>query len=198
VNLPSTAIAVVHRSDGSGTTYIWANYLAKVSPQWATQVGVATSVEWPTGIGGKGNEGVAGNVKQTVGGIGYVEYAYVKQNNLTFTRMINSDGAVVTPTADAFQAASAKADWAHAVGFNLMLTNQHGKASWPIAGATFILVYKNPPDANAQKGALSFFKWAFQNGDAIAKSVDYVPLPEATKDAIFKSWKDNIVPASVP
>lgn len=198
VNLPSTAIAVVHRSDGSGTTYIWANYLAKVSPQWATQVGVATSVEWPTGIGGKGNEGVAGNVKQTVGGIGYVEYAYVKQNNLTFTRMINSAGATVTPTAAAFQAASAKADWVHAVGFNLMLTNQPGAASWPIAGATFILVYKKPDNAGQEKEALKFFKWAFENGDDIAKSVDYVPLPQATKNAIYKSWHDNIEAAAVP
>jgi phosphate transport system substrate-binding protein len=198
VNLPSTAIAVVHRSDGSGTTYIFANYLAKVSPQWATQVGVATSVDWPAGLGGKGNEGVAGDVKQTVGGIGYVEYAYVLQNRMTYTRMINRDGATISPTASAFQAASAKADWVHAVGFNLMLTNQTGKESWPIAGATFILVYKKPDNAANEKAALSFFKWAFQNGDDIAKSVDYVPLPQATKDAIFKSWHENIDPAAVP
>ena len=137
-------------------------------------------------------------MKQTVGGIGYVEYAYVKQNNLTFTRMINSAGATVTPTAAAFQAASAKADWVHAVGFNLMLTNQPGAASWPIAGATFILVYKKPDNAGQEKEALKFFKWAFENGDDIAKSVDYVPLPQATKNAIYKSWHDNIDAAAVP
>ena len=198
VNLPATAIAVVHRSDGSGTTYIFTNYLSKVSPAWANTVGTATAVEWPVGIGAKGSEGVAGNVKQTVGGIGYVEYAYIKQNNQTYTRMINRDGATVSPTAAAFQAASAKADWVHAVGFNLMLTNQAGQDSWPIAGATFVLVYKNPPDANAQKEALKFFRWGFQNGDSLAQGLDYVPLPQSTKDAIFKSWKDNIVPASVP
>ncbi|HEV2562087.1 MAG TPA: phosphate ABC transporter substrate-binding protein PstS [Rhizomicrobium sp.] len=198
VNLPATAIAVVHRSDGSGTTYIFTNYLSKVSPAWATNVGTATAVEWPVGIGAKGSEGVAGNVKQTVGGIGYVEYAYIKQNNQTYTRMINRDGATVSPTAEAFQAASAKADWKHAVGFNLMLTNQSGKDSWPIAGATFVLVYKNPPDANAQKEALKFFRWGYQNGDSLAAGLDYVPLPQTTKDAILKSWKDNIVPASVP
>ncbi|HEY1836895.1 MAG TPA: phosphate ABC transporter substrate-binding protein PstS [Rhizomicrobium sp.] len=198
VNLPATAIAVVHRSDGSGTTYIWANYLSKVSPQWASQVGAATAVDWPVGIGGKGNEGVAGSVRQTVGAIGYVEYAYVKQNNLTFTRMINRDGATVAPTAAAFQAASAKADWSHAVGFNLMLTNQPGAQSWPVAGATFILVYKKPDNAATEKEALGFFKWAFENGDAIARSVDYVPLPQATKEAIFKSWHDSIEAAAVP
>ncbi len=198
LNLPHQAIAIVHRSDGSGTNFIFTDYLSKMNPQWASQVGAATSVQWPAGIGAKGNEGVAGNVKQTSGALGYVEYAYAKQNSLTYVRMINHDGVAVSPTAAAFQAASARTDWAHSKDFYVILTNQPGHDAWPISGATFILVYKNPPDAAAQKEALKFFQWAYQNGDSLAESLDYVPLPQSTKDAIFQSWKANITPASLP
>ncbi|HEX3810574.1 MAG TPA: phosphate ABC transporter substrate-binding protein PstS [Rhizomicrobium sp.] len=197
-NLPHLAVVGVHRSDGSGTNFIFTNYLSKVSPAWASQVGAATSVEWPSGIGAKGNEGVAGNVKQTQGAIGYVEYAYAKQNTLTYLRMINHDGVAVSPTADAFQAASAKTDWAHAPGFYVVLTNQPGHDAWPIAGATFILVYKHPADAAKTKQVLSFFQWAYANGDGMAKSLDYVPLPDSTIQAIDKSWHANIDAAAMP
>jgi phosphate transport system substrate-binding protein len=192
VNLPHLAVVGVHRSDGSGTNFIFTNYLSKKSPEWAANVGAATSVEWPSGIGAKGNEGVACNVKQTKGALGYVEYAYAKQNNLTYVRMINRDGQAVAPTAEAFQAASAKADWAHSKGFYVVLTDQPGKAAWPIAGATFILVYKNPPNAQKTADVLKFFKWAYAEGDKMAAALDYVPLPDSTVAAIAKSWHDNI------
>jgi len=198
LNLPGQAIAVVHRSDGSGTTFIFTNYLSKKSPDWAKQVGASTSVEWPTGIGAKGNEGVAGNVGQTSGSIGYVEYAYAKQNHLNYVRMINKDGVPVSPTAAAFQAAAANADWAHAKDFYVILTDQSGHEAWPIAGATFILVYKKPPDPAATREALKFFKWAYQSGSPLAESLDYVPLPASTTDEIQKSWHDNIDASAVP
>ena len=198
LNLPGQAVAVVHRSDGSGTSFIFTNYLSKKSPGWASQVGAASSVEWQVGIGAKGNEGVAGNVAQTSGSIGYVEYAYAKQNHLTFVRMINKDGVAVSPTAAAFQAAAAKTDWAHAKDFYVVLTDQSGHDSWPIAGATFILVYKQPPDAAATREALKFFKWAYADGAQLAEALDYVPLPTNTVQAIEKSWHDNIAPAAVP
>ena len=198
LNLPAQAIAVVHRSDGSGTTFIFTNYLSKRNPDWAKQVGASTSVEWPTGIGAKGNEGVAGNVGQTSGSIGYVEYAYAKQNHLNYVRMINKDGAPVSPAAEAFQAAAANADWAHAKDFYVILTDQSGKDVWPIAGATFILVYKKPTDPAAQREALKFFKWAYESGSSLAESLDYVPLPAATIQEIQKSWHDNIEASSVP
>src|SRR5262249_29567179 len=178
--LPHLAILGVHRSDGSGTNFIFTNYLSKVSPAWASQVGAATSVEWPSGIGAKGNEGVAENVKQTSGALGYVEYAYAKQNNLTFVRMINHDGVAVSPTAAAFQASAAKTDWAHSPGFYVVLTDQAGHDAWPIAGATFILVYKHPADASRVKDVLNFFKWDYANGSKLAESLDYVPLPDST------------------
>lgn len=198
LNLPSEAIAVVHRSDGSGTTFIFTNYLSKKSQTWASQVGAATSVEWPAGIGAKGNEGVAGNVSQAAGSIGYVEYAYAKQNHLNFVRLKNHDGAVVTPTAAAFQAAAAKADWAHAKDFYVILTDQAGSDAWPIAGATFILVYKKPPDSAATKEALKFFKWAYESGSQLAESLDYVPLPASTIQEVEKSWHDNVEASAVP
>jgi phosphate transport system substrate-binding protein len=198
VSLPHLAIVGVHRSDGSGTNFIFTNYLSKKNQTWATQVGAATSVDWPSGVGAKGNEGVAENVRQATGSLGYVEFAYAKQNHLAYVRMINHDGVPTDPTAEAFQAASAKTDWVHSPGFYVVLTDQPGHDAWPIAGATFILVYKNPGDAAMQKEALKFFKWAYENGDSLAQSLDYVPLPQTTKDAIFKSWHDNIVPASVP
>jgi phosphate transport system substrate-binding protein len=198
LDLPAQAIAVVHRSDGSGTTFIFTNYLSKKNLAWASQVGAATSVEWPAGIGAKGNEGVAGNVAQTAGSIGYVEYAYANQNHLDFVRMINRDGVAVSPTASAFQAAAAKADWAHAKDFYVILTDQPGRDAWPIAGATFILVYKKPPDPAATREALAFFKWAYDNGSQLAESLDYVPLPPVTVQAIEKSWHENIEASAVP
>ena len=197
-NLPHMAIIGVHRSDGSGTNFIFTDYLSKMSPQWASQVGAATSVEWPSGVGAKGNAGVADYVKQTVGSLGYVEYAYVVQNKITYIRMINRDGVAVSPTAAAFQAASAKTDWAHSQAFYVVLTNQPGHDAWPIAGATFILVYKHPADPAKTKQVLTFFKWAYSNGDDMAKSLDYVPLPDSTVNAIYQSWHDNIDAAAVP
>jgi phosphate transport system substrate-binding protein len=186
--LPSDAIAVVHRSDGSGTTFIFTNYLSKVSPTWKEKVGADASVEWPTGIGAKGNEGVANNVVQTKGSIGYVEYAYAKQNKLTFVDMINKDGKAVAPEIKSFQAAAANADWAKSEDFFVILTEQPGAASWPIAGATFILLYAEPQDSAATGEALKFFDWAYKNGDKMAEDLDYVPMPDAIVDLIHKEW----------
>src|SRR5436309_2193086 len=158
--LPSTAIAVVHRSDGSGTTFNFTNYLSKVSPDWKSKVGENTAVEWPVGIGAKGNEGVANNVANTKGSIGYVEYAYAKQNKLTYTKMVNKDGKTVAPTSATFQAAASNANWSSVPGYGVILANQPGAGSWPIAGATFILMYKKPTDPAAAAEALKFFAWA--------------------------------------
>lgn len=188
--LPNTAIAVVHRSDGSGTTFIFANYLSKVSKEWADKVGAAVSVDWPVGIGAKGNEGVAGNVAQTAGSIGYVEYAYAAQNHLAWTRLINRDGKAVSPTMASFQAAAASADWAHADHFYMILTDQPGANTWPIENPTFILFPKNPPNPAAANEALKFFKWAFTNGGKMAEDLDYVPLPQAVVSRIEASWKE--------
>ena len=191
VNLPGQAIAVVHRSDGSGTTFIFSTFLSRISKEWADGVGAATSIDWPVGIGAKGNEGVAGNVAQTAGAIGYVEYAYAKQNHLTFVKMVNKAGKVVAPTVDAFRAAAAGADWAKAAGngFYIILVDQPGEASWPITATTYILVYKQPVDANATGDVLKFFKWAYANGDKAALALDYVPLPDNAIQAITASWK---------
>jgi phosphate transport system substrate-binding protein len=187
VKLPSQAIAVVHRSDGSGTTFIWANYLSKVSATWADRVGFATAVDWPVGIGARGNEGVAQNVAQTSGAIGYVEYAYALVNNLTTTRVINKAGMAVSPNLESFAAAAEGVDW-NVPGFYVVLTDAAGKDSWPIAGATFILVHKNPPDLAATTAALKFFQWAFDKGDEMAKSLDYDPLPDAVVQKVLQSW----------
>jgi phosphate transport system substrate-binding protein len=186
--LPSDAIAVVHRSDGSGTTFIFTNYLSEVSPTWKEKVGADAAVEWPVGIGAKGNEGVANNVVQTKGSIGYVEYAYAKQNKLTFVDMINKDGKAVAPEIASFQAAAANADWAKSEDFFVILTEQPGAGSWPIAGATFILVYQEPQDVAATGEALKFFDWAYKNGDKMAEELDYVPMPDAIVDLIHKEW----------
>jgi phosphate transport system substrate-binding protein len=186
--LPSQAIAVVHRSDGSGTTFIFTNYLIKVSPEWKDKVGNNTAVEWPVGIGAKGNEGVANNVTQAKGSIGYVESAYAKQNNLTVMKMVNKDGKTVAPTPEAFQAAAANADWAGTPGFYVLLTDQPGAASWPIAGATFILFHKQVQDAAAAQEALKFFDWAYANGSKMAQDLDYIPMPAPVVVAIKKLW----------
>jgi phosphate transport system substrate-binding protein len=190
--LPSDAIAIVHRSDGSGTTFIFTDYLAKVSLEWKANVGANTAVEWPAGIGAKGNEGVANNVAQTRGSIGYVEYAYAKQNKLTVTKVVNRDGKAVAPEAAAFQAAAASADWVGTPGFSVILTDEPGAQSWPIAGATFILVPKQPPDAEAAAEALKFFAWAYANGNQMAEALDYVPMPEKVVAAIKKMWATDI------
>ena len=188
VNLPSEAIAVVHRSDGSGTTFIFTNYLSKASKDWADKVGANTSVEWPTGIGAKGNEGVANNVAQTQGSIGYVEFAYAKQNNMRTTNMINKEGRAVAPSSEAFQAAAADADWKNAEGFYLILTDQAGEKTWPIAGATFILMHKKADDPAASAAALKFFDWAYKNGDQMAADLAYVPMPDSVVALIKASW----------
>ncbi len=196
VALPSNAIAVVHRSDGSGTTFIYSDYLAKVSPDWKEKVGTNTSLEWPVGIGAKGNEGVANNVAQTKGAIGYVEYAYAKQNGLTFTKLVNAEGQAVAPTAENFQAAAAGADWAHSDGFYVILTDEPGAKSWPISGATFILVYKKPDDPAATAEALKFFDWAYKNGDAMAEDLAYVPMPDSVVKLIQDTWSSMVLDAN--
>jgi phosphate transport system substrate-binding protein len=190
--LPSQAIVVVHRSDGSGTTFIWTNYLSKVSADWKSKVGANTAVEWPAGIGAKGNEGVANNVLQTNGAIGYVEYAYAKQNKMTFVDMINRDGKRVAPNAASFQAAAANADWANAPGFYQILTDEPGVKSWPIAGATFILMHAAPEDPASAAEALKFFSWAYDKGGKMAEELDYVPLPGAVVALIKKCWAAEI------
>ena len=192
VNLPNLAIAVVERSDGSGTTFIFTNYLSKVSADWKSKVGNNTSVQWPVGIGAKGNEGVAGQTTQTVGAIGYVEYAYVKQNKMIYTKLINKDGKAVEPVASGFEAAAANADWLGTPGFRVILTDEPGAAAWPIAGATFILFPKKPKDAAAASEALKFFSWAYDHGTKMAEELDYVPMPKKVQDTVRKVWKDNI------
>jgi phosphate transport system substrate-binding protein len=194
--LPSQAIALVHRSDGSGTTFIFTNYLSKVSADWKSKVGSNTSVEWPAGIGAKGNEGVANNVSQTKGAIGYVETAYAKQNHLTTTKMVNKDGKVVAATSEAIMAAAAGADWAKAPGFYMILTDSPGAASWPIAGATFILVPKQPQDTAATSEALKFFSWAYKNGGTMASSLDYIPMPDGVVKLIQAKWASEIKDAN--
>lgn len=188
VTLPSQDISVIRRADGSGTSFIFTNYLSKVSEDWKKSVGEGTAVKWPVGLGGKGNEGVSAFVQRLPGSIGYVEYAYAKQNKLTYTQMQNKDGVFVGPDDDTFKAAAAGADWKNE--FYEILTNQPGKQSWPITGATFILVYK--VQANAAKGSevLSFFNWAYTKGDKLAQSLDYVPLPDTTIKLIFDAWKN--------
>ncbi|OAI22611.1 phosphate ABC transporter substrate-binding protein [Methylosinus sp. R-45379] len=194
--LPSAAIAVVHRSDGSGTTFNFTNYLSKVSADWKAKVGENASVEWPVGIGAKGNEGVANNVANTKGAIGYVEYAYAKQNKLTYTKLVNKDGKTVAPTTPTFQAAASNADWANAPGFYQILTDQPGAQSWPITAATFILLPKAPQDTAAAGEALKFFGWAFAKGNKAAEELDYIPLPTNVVALIKKSWTANIKDAS--
>ena len=192
VKLPAQPIAVVRRSDGSGTTFNFTDYLGKVSADWKNKVGVGPAVEWPVGIGAKGNEGVANNVANTKGAIGYVEYAYAKQNNLTFARLVNKDGKTVAPEMASFQAAAANADWAKDKGFYQILTDQPGAGSWPITAATFILMPKQPKDAPAAAEALKFFDWAFANGDKAAEALDYIPMPDNVVGLIRKAWAEEI------
>lgn len=194
VKLPSSAIVVVYRSDGSGTTFVWTDYLSKISRDWKSKVGANTAVQFPVGIGAKGNEGVANNVQQTKGSIGYVEYAYAKQNKLSYSKMINKDGKTVSPELAAFQAAAANADWTSAPGFGVILTEQAGSATWPITSPTFILIHKQPKDPAAAAEALKFFDWAYTKGDKMASDLDYVPMPDKVVELVEKSWA-NIVGA---
>jgi phosphate transport system substrate-binding protein len=190
VKLPAQAIVVVHRSDGSGTTFLFTDYLSKANPDWKSKVGANTAVEWPVGIGAKGNEGVANNVSQTKGSIGYVEYAYAKQNKLSHSKMANKDGKVVDPNSDAFSAAAASADWEGTPGFGVILTDEPGAGSWPIAGATFILIHKKPAKPADAAEALKFFAWAYTKGSKAAEELDYVPMPAKVVTSIQKSWQD--------
>jgi phosphate transport system substrate-binding protein len=192
VNLPAQPIVIVHRSDGSGTTFLFTDYLAKVSPDWKSKVGTNTAVQWPAGLGAKGNEGVANNVAQTKGAIGYVEYAYAKQNKLPYAKLINKDGQAVEPIAETFMAAAASADWTGTPGFGVVLTDEAGAKSWPITGATFILMHKQPKDAAAATEALKFFAWAYAKGDKTALELDYVPMPDNVVEAVQKSWAQEI------
>jgi phosphate transport system substrate-binding protein len=192
LKLPGLPITVVHRADGSGTSFIYTSYLSAKNATWATKVGASDSVDWPTGLGGKGNDGVAAFTKQTIGSIGYVEYAYAKQNHMTYALMQNKAGAFVPPTAEAFGAAAAYADWTKAPGNYLLLIDQPGAKSWPISGATFILVYKSQANAANGKAVLTFFDWAYKNGDAAAEGLDYVTLPPAIKTLIRKEWVEEV------
>jgi phosphate transport system substrate-binding protein len=188
VKLPDSAIAVVHRSDGSGTSFNFTDYLSKVSDDWKAKIGAAPAVEWPTGLAAKGNEGVANTVANTKSAIGYVEYAYAKQNKMTYAKLVNRDGKTVAPTAETFQAAAANADWANAPGFREILTNEKGDKSWPITAATFILIPKAPNDPAAAGEALKFFDWAFKNGAKDAEALDYIPMPDNVVGLIRKAW----------
>ncbi|MER8463845.1 phosphate ABC transporter substrate-binding protein PstS [Mesorhizobium sp. M1396] len=192
LTLPSTAIAVVHRSDGSGTTFNFTNYLVKLSPDWKDKVGSDTAVEWPTGVGAKGSEGVANTVKQTDGGIGYVEYAYAKQNSLSYSKLVNAAGKVVEPSLESFGAAASNADFKGAKNFNVIITNEPGDTSWPIAASTWVLIHKVPDDAAATGEALKFFAWAYKDGKETAKALDYVSIPDSVVDLIKTSWKADI------
>ncbi|WP_421995164.1 phosphate ABC transporter substrate-binding protein PstS [Reyranella sp.] len=194
--LPKQAIVPVRRSDGSGTTYNFAYYLADVSPEWKSKVGVSTALQWPVGIGAKGNEGVANNVANTKGSIGYVEYAYAKQNKLTYTKMMNKAGKSVAPSMAAFQAAAANADWKSQPGYGVILANQPGDQSWPMTAATWILLYKKPQDTASTASALKFFAWSYAKGDKMAEELDYVPMPANVVNDIEKMWSAEIKDAS--
>jgi phosphate transport system substrate-binding protein len=192
LKLPSTAIAPVYRSDGSGTNFLFSDYLSKVSPKFMSSIGANTSVQWPTGIGAKGNEGVANMTTQTDGAIGYVEYAYAKQNKMAYALLTNKAGVAVAPSAESFQAAAANADWVHADSYYLILTDQAGAKSWPITGVSFILAYKQPDDPEVVKEALKFFAWAYKEGGSMAAELDYVPLPPALIAQVKKTWTSEI------
>ncbi len=198
LNLPSRAITVVHRSDGSGTTWIFTNYLDKVSPEWHASVGTDKAVKWPAGVGGKGNEGVAAYVQRLNGSIGYVEFAYALQNKMNAVSLQNNAGVFVAPSMESFQAAAANADWAGTPGFAVVLTNQPGEQSWPITGASFILVYKNQKNAKTVSDMLGFFDWCYQNGGEVAESLDYVPIPAPVVKLVEDAWAREITCGGKP
>ena len=198
VALPNLPITVVHRSDGSGTTFVFTTYLASKAAHWASEVGANDAVKWPVGLGGKGNDGVAAYVKQTPGAIGYVEYAFAKQNNLAYAQLQNKAGKFVPPTAAAFSAAAANANWKAAPGFYLLLLDQPGAEACPITAATFILTPTRPEDPAKAREVLAFFDWAYKNGDAAAVQLDYLPMPAAVKDMVRKSWTKVVGPDGKP
>jgi phosphate transport system substrate-binding protein len=194
LTLPSAPVVIAHRSDGSGTTFNFTDYLSKESDDWKNSVGSDTAVEWPVGVGAKGSEGIANTVKQTQGSIGYVEYAYASQNNLSYAKMVNAAGKTVEPNLETFSAAAANADFANAKNFNLIITNQPGDNSWPIAASTWVLIHTQPDDPVAAGEALKFFDWAYKSGKDQAKALDYVSIPDAVVALIEKSW-DGVVGA---
>jgi len=194
--LPDQDITVVHRSDGSGTTFLWTDFLSKTNADFKTTVGAGTAVKWPAGVGGKGNEGVAANVQRIKGSIGYVEYAYAKKNKMSHTQLQNRDGQFVQPDDETFKAAAAGADWAKTPGMGVVLTNQAGKTSWPITGASFILLHKSQASAERAKEVLKFFDWSYKNGGAMATELDYVAMPPAVIKLVQDSWKANVKDAS--
>jgi phosphate transport system substrate-binding protein len=198
VKIPAMPITVVHRSDGSGTSFLFTSFLSLKSPAWASKVGASDSVQWPVGLGGKGNDGVSAFVKQTTGSIGYVEYAYAKQNHATYALVQNKAGQFPMPVAANFAAAAAGAKWTAAPGNYLLLLDQPGATSWPLTGATFILVYKEQANAEAGASVLRFFDWAYKNGDAAASSLDYVPLPLTVKNLMRKQWAANVMAGGKP
>jgi phosphate transport system substrate-binding protein len=191
VKLPADDITVVHRADGSGTSFLFTDYLSKSNPEFKAKVGAGTAVKWPTGVGGKGNEGVAANVQRIKGAIGYVEWAYAKKNGMPHAQLKNREGAFLQPSLESFKAAAANADWAKTPGFAVVLTDQPGKTSWPITGASFILMHKVQDPARG-KEVLKFFSWAFKHGGAAATELDYVPLPDTVVKLVEDSWRANL------
>ncbi|CAN7433119.1 phosphate ABC transporter substrate-binding protein PstS [Pseudoduganella sp. LjRoot289] len=196
IKLPADEITVVHRADGSGTSFLWTDYLSKTNPEFKTKIGAGTAVKWAVGVGGKGNEGVAANVQRIKGAIGYVEWAFAKKNKIAHTQLKNKDGQFVQPDDDNFKAAAAAAEWTKTPGFGVVLTDQAGKASWPITGVSFILMHKTQADAAKGKEVVKFFDWAFKNGGAAAAELDYVPLPASVVKLVQDSWKANLKDAS--
>jgi len=188
LTLPNAPVVIAHRSDGSGTTFNFTDYLSKVSTDWADEYGSDSAIEWPVGVGAKGSEGIANTVKQTAGAVGYVEYAYAKQNGLSYAKMVNAAGKTVSPSLDSFGAAAANADFANAKNFNLVITNQPGDESWPIAASTWVLIHAKPDDPAAAAEALKFFDWAYKNGKDDATALDYVSIPDSVVALIEKSW----------
>ena len=196
VKLPADDITVVRRADSSGTSFLFTDYLAQVSPEWKSKIGAGTAVKWAVGVGGKGNEGVAANVQRIKGSIGYVEWAYAKKNRMQHTQLQNKDGVFLQPSDDAFKAAAAGANWAGTPGFAVVLTNQAGKASWPITGASYILMHKTQPNAATAKEVLKFFDWAYKNGGAAAAELDYVPMPDSVTKLVQDAWRANLKDAA--
>jgi phosphate transport system substrate-binding protein len=196
VKLPGDDITVVHRSDGSGTSFLWTDFLSKTNATFKSEVGSGTAVKWPAGVGGKGNEGVAANVQRIKGSIGYVEYAYAKKNKMSYTQLKNRDGHFVQPDDETFKAAAAGADWAKTPGMQVILTDQPGKSSWPITGASFILMHKTQANAESAKEVLKFFDWAYKNGGAMATELDYVAMPASVVKLVQDAWKASLKDAS--
>jgi phosphate transport system substrate-binding protein len=192
LTLPNLAITVVHRADGSGTTFVWCDYLSKANADFKATIGAGTAVKWPTGVGGKGNEGVAANVQRIKGAFGYVEYAYAKKNKISHAQLKNRDGEFVQPDDETFKSAAANADWQGTPGMGVILTYQTGKNSWPATGASFILMHKTQPEALTGRAVLKFFDWSFKNGATMASDLDYVPLPPAVVKLINETWKAQL------